>query len=155
MDLKYGDAGLLAIPWLDFSVPLYRQSTKKKGQEIVDDENSAIIKYKYGGGHCDYIADHAAQGFDIIKKCGYLTPAVVQTPNSSKIYRWQATMLGTNSGNGLRACSGAKLQKISWSDLCLYTCNDSTGKNITMVFFKLQDTFRYPLYKVSQHEQPT
>lgn len=147
MDLKYGDAGVLIFPWLGFSVPLYKQNAQKKSQEIVDDENSAVIKYKYAGGHCDYIADHAGQGFDIIKKCGINTDAIIQTPNSTKTYKWQATMLGMNK-NGLRTCTGAKLQSIKWSDLCLYTCNDSKGVDITMVFFKLKESVNRPIYKV-------
>lgn len=144
----YGDSGVLILPWLDFAVPLYNGKAVKNAQGIVDRENSAEIKRRFGGGHCDYIADHAGQGFDIIKECKHTYPAVVQTPTSSRIYRWEATMLGRNTGKNLIACSGQALTNIKWADLCLYTCNDSTGKDITMVFFKLQEEVKYPIYEM-------
>lgn len=147
---KYGDAGTLVLPWQDFSVPLYNGKTTKNAQTIVDRENSAEIKRRFGGGHCDYIADHAGQGFDIIRECKFNTPAVIQTPTSTKIYRWTATMNGRNTGKNLIACTGQALTSVKWADLCLYTCNDAGGKNITMVFFKLQEEVKYPLYKVGE-----
>lgn len=146
-NLAYGDAGALILPWQDFCIPLYNGKTTKNTQAIVDMENSAVIKRRFGGGHCDYIADHASQGFSIIRECTYTTPAVVQTPASSRIYRWAATMLGTNTGKNLIACTGQALTSVKWADLCLYTCNDAGGKNITMVFFKQQETVPYELYK--------
>ena len=146
-NIVYGDAGVLILPWLDFSVPLYNYKNGQAGQDIVDCENSAIYKKRWRGGRCDYIADHATQGFDIIKKCQYTFPAIVQTPKSSKTYRWAATMLGTNTGTRLIACNGQELANIKWADLCLYTCNDTEGKSITMVFFKMQKQLNYELYK--------
>ena len=73
----------------------------------------------------------------------------MQTPTSSRIYNWVATMLGRNTGN-LISCSGQGLASIKWADLCLYTCNDVGGENITMVFFKLQKEVKYPIYKVEE-----
>ena len=147
MMCKYGDAGFLALPWQDFSVPLYNGRAVKDAQAIVDRENSAEIKPRFGGGHCDYIADHSSQGFDIIRECKFNTPAIVQTPTSSRIYRWVATMNGRNTGKNLIACTGQALTNVKWADLCLYTCNDAGGKNITMVFFKFQEELKYPIYK--------
>ena len=150
MMCKYGDAGLLVLPWQNFSVPLYDGNAVKNSQALVDAENSAVIKRKWRGGHCDYIADHAGQGFDIIRRCTYVNmQAIVQTPKSSRIYNWVATMLGRNTGN-LITCSGQGLAKIKWADLCLYTCNDAAGKNITMVFFKLSETINRPIYPVKE-----
>lgn len=146
-NLTYGDAGALILPWQDFCIPIYNGKVVKNSQAIVDRENSAVIKRRFGGGHCDYIADHASQGFTIIRQCTLTTPAVVQTPTSSRIYRWTATMLGRNTGKNLIACTGQPLTKVKWADLCLYTCNDTTGKEITMVFFKLQETVPRELYK--------
>ena len=98
----------------------------------------------------DYIADHAGQGFDIIRRCTYYNlQAIVQTPTRSRIYNWVATMLGRNTGN-LISCSGQGLASIKWADLCLYTCNDVGGENITMVFFKLSETINRPIYPVKE-----
>ena len=144
----YGDAGVLILPWNDFAVPLYGVQSGS-GQDICDRENSAVYKKRYRGGHCDIICDHASQGFDVIKQCGYTSPAVVQTPKSARIYRWEAAMLGRNH-NGLYACNGARLDKIRWADLIMYTCNDAAGKDITIVFFTLQQEFKHEIYKVEQ-----
>ena len=147
---RYGDAGALVLPWQDFSVPIYNGKAAETAQAIVDRENSAVIKRRFGGGHCDYIADHAGQGFDIIQECKLNTPAVVQTPTSSRIYRWAATMLGTNTGKDLILANGQSLKKVGWADLALYTCNDAGGRNITMVFFRLQEELNRAIYKVGE-----
>lgn len=149
---QYGDAGVLILPQQQFSVSLYNGKDKsaKNAQAIVDRENSAEIKRHFGGGRCDYIADHAAQGFSIIRQCTLYSMAIVQTPTSSRIYRWLATMTGRNTGKNLITCSGQALTKIKWADLCLYTCNDSAGKDITMVFFELLEESKKTLYKVGE-----
>jgi len=147
---KYGDSGVLILPQQQYSVPLYDGNVVKNAQAIVDAENSAVIKRKFGGGHCDYIGDHAGQGFDIIRQCTLYTIAVVQTPTSSRIYRWLASMTGKNTGKNLITCSGQALTQIKWADLCLYACNDSKGKDITMVFFELLEESKRQLYKVNE-----
>lgn len=147
---QYGDAGVLILPWQDFSVPIYLIKSGDSGQDICDLENAAVYKRNFGGGHCDYIGDHQSQGFDIIRELKFTHPAVIQTPTSSKIYRWAATMRGTNTGTKLIGCSGQSLSSVKWADLCLYTCNDAEGRDITMVFLKLQETVDYPMYDVEE-----
>lgn len=143
-----GEAGLLYIPDVSVSLPLYYKGklSLKKSQAIVDRENSGIYAKNFGGGHCDYIGDHAAQGFDAILKCKLYDPAIVQGDNYSQLYQCVAIMPGTNVGSNLITCCGQKLTKIKWADLCCYTCNDMTGKNITMVFFKKTIRYNYPIY---------
>ena len=149
---NYGNAGVLILPWQGFAVPLYDGNAVKDSQTLVDNENSAVIKRKWRGGHCDYIADHAAQGFDIIRHCTYVNlQAVIQTPTRTQIYNWVATMLGKNTGN-LTTCTGQNLEKIKWADLCLYTCNDIEGKNITMVFFKLQEEIDRAVFNIIEDQ---
>lgn len=142
----YGDAGFLYIPNLSFSVPLYEPKKGVKSQDIVDRDNSAIIKRRFNGGHCDYIADHAKQGFNVIKRCQIDMLAVVETETATHTYKCVAIMPGTNTGYTLITCTGQKLTAVRWADLCLYTCNDSTGKSITMVFFKKAETVNKPIY---------
>ena len=150
MTIKYGNAGVLILPWQGFAVPLYDGNAVKNSQALVDAENSAVIKRKWRGGHCDYIADHAGQGFDIIRKCTIANlQAIIQTNTRSQIYNWVATMNGRNTGN-LITCTGQSLSSVKWADLCLYTCNDHEGKNITMVFFKLSETINRPIYPVKE-----
>ena len=140
----------MVLPWQNFSMPLYDGNAVKNSQALVDAENSAVIKRKWRGGHCDYIADHAGQGFDIIRKCTIANlQAIIQTNTRSQIYNWVATMNGKNTGN-LITCTGQGLASVKWADLCLYTCNDAAGKNITMVFFKLSETINHPIYPVKE-----
>ena len=148
---RYGDAGVLILPWQAFAVPLYDGNAVKNSQALVDMEDAAVIKRRFNGGHCDYVCDHAKQGFDIIRRCTYVNlQAIIQTPTRSRIYNWEATMLGKNTGKNLIASSGQALTNVKWADLCLYTCNDTTTKNITMVFFKLQNEFDHEIYRVEQ-----
>lgn len=150
MIVRYGDAGALILPWQGFAVPLYDGNAVKNSQALVDAEDSAVIKRRWRGGHCDYIADHAGQGFDIIRKCTIVNlQAIIQTNTRSQIYNWVATMNGRNTGN-LITCTGQSLSNVKWADLCLYTCNDAAGKNITMVFFKLSETINRPIYPVRE-----
>ena len=146
--IQYGDAGALILPQQRFTVPLYDGKASKNAQIIVDRENSATIKRRFRGGHCDYIADHAAQGFDIIKDCKLNAIAVVQTPTSSRIYQCNAIMYGRNTGKNLITCTGQALTNVKWADMCLYTCNDTKGVSITMVFFKLLEESKNTIYKV-------
>ena len=42
-------------------------TANKNAQSLVDKEDTAVLCKKWKNGHCDYIADHAGQGFDKIK----------------------------------------------------------------------------------------
>lgn len=136
-NIVYGDAGFFAIPDLKVWLPVYDYKKHKKNQQsYVDKENSGILCRKWRNGHCDYVADHASQGFDKIKKCNLNTMAVIQTPTETQWYYCVAIMPGVNSGTSLTTCTGQELRKVKWADLCAYTCNDATARPITMVFFK-------------------
>lgn len=149
-DHKYGDAGFFYISDLSLSLPLYERTKKMTGQTIVDNENSAELFRHFNGGHCDYIADHASQGFDAIKKCTIGMAAVIQTRTNATIYQCVAIMPGTNIKTNLVTCTGQYLTKVKWADLCCYCCNDDKGKDITMVFFKKTATMNKPIYKVKE-----
>lgn len=152
VELKYGDAGCLYIPDINTLVPLYDKAglSQKQSQALVDRADSAVLCRRYGGGHCDYIADHAAQGFEAIKKCNLYTVAVIQTPGAAQCYQCVAVMPGKNTGRNLITCTGQSLKKVKWADLCCYTCNDDKGINITMVFFKKTIRYPYPIYPASE-----
>ena len=153
IDHKYGDAGFFCIPDVALSVPLYEYKSGVNGQKVVDNENSALIKRRFKKGHCDYIADHAAQGFNAIKRCTIGMAGVIQTKTNATIYQCIAIMPGTNIKTNLLTCTGQYLTKIKWADLCCYCCNDETGKSITMVFFKKTATMGKPIYKVKDGEE--
>lgn len=142
----FGDAGYFYIPDANLRVPLYDKAKRKNAQDVVDAENSALLCRKFKGGHCDYIADHAHQGFKTIKKCPLGSVAYIVTPTSTQFYTCIAMMNGTNLSNNLKTLTGQKLSNIRWADLCAYCCNDDTGKNISMVFFKAGLKLPYNLF---------
>jgi hypothetical protein len=109
--MTYGTAGRFIIQDVGISLPLYLKE-KSSGQDIVDRENSALLCKKFRGG-CDYVGDHAAQGFDRIKQCKWGTMAMIQTPTGTQIYMCVAISMGTNTGNDLVTLSGATCSHVS------------------------------------------
>lgn len=142
----FGDAGYFYIPDVGLRVPLYDKGKRKDAQDVVNRENSALLCRKFRGGHCDYIADHAGQGFDKIKSCGLGRVAYIVTPTSTRFYTCVALTQGTNLGSDLKTLAGQKLSAIRWADLCAYCCNDGTGKSISMVFFTAGLRLPYNLF---------
>lgn len=141
----YGTAGRFIIQNVDVDIPLYLR-TKGKEQAIVDEANSALLYPRFGGGHCDYICDHAAQGFDRIKRCPLGAVAFILTPTSTQFYTCVALTTGTNTGKNVVTLAGQKLTNIKWADLCAYTCNDDKGVSVSMVFFKKGLKLPYNLF---------
>lgn len=146
MSTFYGTAGRFIIQDAGISLPLYLKE-KSSGQDIVDRENSALLCKKFRGG-CDYVADHAAQGFDRIRQCKWGTMAMIQTPTGTQIYMCVAMSMGTNTGTDLVTLSGARVSRCQWADLCAYCCNDERGRDITMVFFKKWMKVGHPVIKL-------
>lgn len=148
----YGDAGVLILPWQNYSIPLYH---KRKGhvKEIIDEEDSAVYD-EFFYKHCHDIGDHASQGFRIIKECGYTCPAIIQTPGKTRIYRWVASMEGRNTGSHQITATGQRQEDVTWAELCLSTCNGADGKSLFMVFFKFQEEVDYEMYEVEDTQKP-
>lgn len=136
MNNVYGDAGYFCIPNVGLEVPLYNKGKLKSAQSLVDKENSAVLCKKWKNGHCDYVVDHAGQGFDKIKKCTIEMPAFIVTEDSTQYYSCVGILKGINTKQDLITSSGQSLPKIKWADLCAYCCDDMFERNITMVFFK-------------------
>lgn len=145
--LVYGDAGYFYIPDLNVQVPLYNKGNRPNAQDVVDRENSALLCRNFRGGHCSYVADHASQGFNKIKKCTLDTLAYIVTETSTQFYYCVGVAIGRNTGTDLVTNSGQRVSRIAWADLCAYCCNDTSGKNISMVFFKAGPRLNYPLFK--------
>lgn len=149
----YGDAGVFYIPSVGVKLPIYDKNTQKSAQDIVDAENSGVICHSFNGAHCDYICDHADQGFDAIKSCKIGTAAFVVTDNSSQVYNCVAIMTGENNKTNLVTITGQKFTTIKWADLCAYCCNDASGKSITMVFFKKGDLYNFNMFRGKEGDE--
>ena len=142
----FGDAGYFYIPDAGVRVPLYAKGSRKIAQDTVDAEDSALLASGINGGHCAYIADHAAQGFDAIKRCTLGTLAYIVTPNSTRFYICNAVTEGTNLKTDLVTLGNERLSRIQWADLCAYCCNDDKGRSISMVFFRAGTRLPYNLF---------
>ena len=142
----YGTAGCLYAPDLNIKVPLYASNAKTTNQQIVDEENSAILMKNFRKGHCDLIADHANQGFNKIKNSHLDTMLCIVTENSTQFYTCVGMLRGQNKKTELVADGGLKVTKIKFADLCCYCCNDDKGINISMVFFKKTVRYNYSIF---------
>ena len=136
-----GTSGRLAMPSVGFSIPLYGASSSNFAQlqKIVDNKNSALLSEIMGS---QYIADHAAQGFKVMKnsKAGQYA-YIIDTKGVVHTYQFVSKATGQNVGNGIVLTSGSSKGKyadeVNGQDLFMYCCNDSTGKSVTVTFWKL------------------
>ncbi len=131
---KLGDSGRLYFSSL-YSIALYSPDTSEEAQEFVDNQDSGAY---YPHGSIMIIADHAHQGFSIIKsrKVGSYVYIKKVDENNQKIlekYIIREKTNGTNTGAYLITNDGRKLATDVNYDLALYTCNSADGKNITIL----------------------
>ena len=147
---EYGNMGLLWIPKVGVEVPLNTPTKTKTAKEIIDEENNAVYYWRQRGSKWDIIGDHASQGFDAIKNCTLNTYAYIVTPTKSTMYRVIGMSIGHNYGKIITESGHYVTDMKNWADICLYTCNDATGKNISMVFLKKELEVDYDLYERSR-----
>lgn len=131
---KLGDSGRLYFSSL-YSIALYSPDTSAEAQKFVDNQDSGAY---YPHGNIMIIADHAYQGFSIIKsqKVGSYVYIKKINENNQKVldkYIIREKTNGTNTGAYLITSDGRKLATDVNYDLALYTCNSADGKNITIL----------------------
>ena len=132
---KEGTAGLLTIPSVGVSVPLYSTTNCKDYQKVVDAENSALYTTFMGK---KMIADHAHQGFSKMKNSKVGTVAYIQKGNTKQTLVCTAKYTnGVNKGNGIMI-GNTYADQMKDGDLFMYTCNDSEGISVTVTFWKVQ-----------------
>lgn len=131
---KLGTYGRIYFSSL-YSVALYRPTTSEQAQKMVDDKDSAAY-YRYG--KIMIIADHAHQGFTIIKsqKAGdYVYIKSLNEKNEYQISKYiiREVTTGKNTGVALTTDDGRDIGTDVNNDLALYTCNTSDGLKVTIV----------------------
>ena len=131
---KLGDSGRLYFSSL-YSIALYSPDTSEEAQEFGDKQDSGAY---YPHGNIMIIADHAHQGFSIIKSQKINNYVYIKKvdENNQKIlekYIIREKTNGNNTGAYLITDDGRKLATDVNYDLALYTCNSSDGKNITIL----------------------
>lgn len=106
---------------------LYQSSSESNSvnQPIVDAKNSAVLMNYLGRS---MIADHASQGFGAI--CYESNGYIYGTPITCI-----ARLHGTNTGDGIMLDDGQYADEVYNGSYILYTCNDSSGVDVTVTFW--------------------
>lgn len=97
-------------------------------QPIVDAPNSAVLMNYLGR---QMIADHAHQGFSVIRSCG---AGSVGSFCGSTIVCASAYQ-GVNTGNGIKLNDGRWADEVYDGTYIMYTCNDASGTSVTVTFW--------------------
>lgn len=125
-DTNDGSVGRLSIG--GYSANLYQSNS----QSTVDAYDSAAYM---PWGNIVMIADHASQGFSVIRSCGAGSVGTI-TDNSTITYLTCASSYqGTNTGNGINLADGRYAETVGDGSYMLYTCNDSTGVSVTVTYW--------------------
>lgn len=130
---KIGDSGRLYFDSL-YSIALYQPFTTEEAQRYVDNEDSgSIIKYP----NIDFIADHANQGFDIIKRQNvgdYVYIKDIDKNGNVIINKYQVKVktTGYNTRYELLTKDGTDVRNTNYP-IALYTCNSADGYHITIL----------------------
>ncbi len=127
---KLGDSGRIFFESL-YSIALYEPTSTEEAQEYVDNKDSgAIIEYP----NISIIADHASQGFDIIKKEKIGNYIYIKNPNKTiDTYVIKEKTNGYNTKDKLLTEDGRNIIFDTDYSLALYTCNSSNGYHVTIL----------------------
>ena len=136
-DTNDGSVGRLTIG--GYTAELYQGSS----QYIVDAADSAAY---IPWGNIVMIADHAYQGFSILRSLGAGATGTI-TDNSTITYLTCASSYqGVNTGNGINLADGRYAETVGDGSFMLYTCNDSTGVSVTVTYWYVSGTAAAPVY---------
>jgi sortase (surface protein transpeptidase) len=130
------DRGRLYIPSCGVDVPLCSGIGYKKGQDVVDEENLALMEYFSGDLT---ICDHAGQGFDRMKKADVGTVGFIKTRTGLQKIVCTGKIRGDNVRYALYYDNGGSLGFYNLDGVTMYTCNDETGVSVTVSFWKYDD----------------
>ena len=117
-----------------YSIALYEPRTTEEAQYYVDNKDSgSIIKYS----NISFVADHANQGFDIIKKQNigsYVYIKKVDYMGNIVIDKYvvREKMNGYNTRRQLLTNEGIDVRNTNYP-LALYTCNTADGYHVTIL----------------------
>lgn len=127
-----GNVGNLSIPDLKLNVALNGTKVSSQLQAIVDAQNSALY-HKFGKAWI--IGDHAAQGFKVIKDAAGKYAYVTFKNGTQVRYLCTGVYQGHNNGD-LILNNGVSVTDHPVGDLTMYTCMDSTGRNVYITAWK-------------------
>ncbi len=124
-----GSMGRLAIG--GYSARLFNNAT----QGTVDAADSAAY-IPWGNGKV-YIADHASQGFNIIKTLGSGSSATITDDTTIVYLTMNTSYQGINTGHGINLSDGRYSENVNDGNYVMYTCNDSSGVSVTVTYWNV------------------
>lgn len=133
-DKNLGSYGRIYFSSL-YSVALYTPTNAREAQQMVDNVDSAVI-YRYG--NIKIIADHANQGFSIIKSQNVGDYVYIKTLSTDDNYALEKYVVkektnGKNTKSKLITNDNRDIGTDVNHSLALYTCNTKDGYNITIL----------------------
>ena len=103
-------------------------SNNAVNQPIVDAPNSAVLMNYLGR---QMIADHAHQGFSVIRSCGAGSVGTF----CGRTIVCASSYQGTNTGYGIMLDDGRWADEVYDGTYIMYTCNDASGVSVTVTFW--------------------
>ena len=138
--MEFGDFGLLVLPDVGYKARLFDTTnmTTEDGQKILDKENAAVIDRCPGKEISNSIYDHAGQGFDKMKNCqpGYSIARILYLDGTEDVFICTGIDYnGINDDYAIRNSEGYNVGKIDSNMMYMVTCNDSTGRSVTISYW--------------------
>lgn len=131
-----GSEGTLSIS--NYSAKLYAGSN----QSIVDAEDSAAYMV---WGKKVLIADHAYQGFRIIRTLSAGATGTITDNAGTTLLTMVSSYQGINTGNGINLLDGRYAENVNDGNYILYTCNDSEGVSVTVTYWNTTEVSLQPI----------
>lgn len=134
-EIPEGSVGVWKVPSLKTATPLYKKDRGQNGQDIVDAEDSALLKY-YGVGYA--ILDHA--GSETGKGIWHVEDIKVEdvawwiTEGGIEQYRCYAVVRATQTGSTYTV-KGTPVYPLSSTDILCVSCAVKDG-DVFIAFFK-------------------
>lgn len=127
---RRGNIGRLSIPSVGIDVAVFPSIS----QAVCDAPDSAILFDLHGG---NIIGDHNYQGFGRIRNMAIGSYAYIENGNTKTKFVCTGKITnGTNTKYDLVNGAGACICRGAPGGYVLYTCNDWSGRSITIVFLQ-------------------
>lgn len=125
--------GRISIHRVGYS--MYIQTGKSTDwQKIVDNEETALLVENFLGKQM--VADHASQGLKLMKNCKPGDKMTITLNGKTTNYIMTTIYKNAfNNGGGILV-NGKYADEMNDGELFMYCCNDSSGKSVTVTFWR-------------------
>ena len=104
-----------------------RDNKTQTGRELLEKYSAVLMNYL---GR-QMIADHAHQGFSVIRSCGAGSVGTF----CGRTIVCASSYQGTNTGYGIMLDDGRWADEVYDGTYIMYTCNDASGVSVTVTFW--------------------